>query len=168
MAGGTNTAAKIGSPAIKATSVSFSVPGAPQGKGRPRAARAGTGLRVYTPAETVAYERQVAWLAMAALGPNVKLFGPVHLELNAYFAPPAGASKTDRELMLTGQLGHCRKIDLDNCCKVILDALNGIAFVDDSQVDRITARKGWSEKPRVDVRLSTIGPDTQSQSILDQ
>lgn len=35
-----------------------------------------------------------------------------------------------------------RRIDLDNCAKVALDALNGIAYEDDKQVRRIVVELG--------------------------
>ncbi len=31
--------------------------------------------------------------------------------------------------------------DLDNCCKLVLDALNGVGFADDGQVVRLSAEK---------------------------
>ena len=34
------------------------------------------------------------------------------------------------------------RLDLDNCIKVMLDALNGIAYIDDKQVVEINARIG--------------------------
>ena len=34
--------------------------------------------------------------------------------------------------------------DIDNYCKAILDSLNGICYVDDSQVVMIRARKYWT------------------------
>ncbi len=48
-----------------------------------------------------------------------------------------------------------RRGDLDNCLKVLLDALKGIAFVDDSQVVHIHARR-YEDKanPRAEVTVS--------------
>lgn len=42
--------------------------------------------------------------------------------------------------------------DLDNHIKAVLDALNGIAFVDDSQVTRVVAAKHFGE-PHITIRL---------------
>lgn len=41
----------------------------------------------------------------------------------------------------------CKKPDLDNTLKAILDALNGVAWQDDRQVVQITGRKQWDDCP---------------------
>jgi Holliday junction resolvase RusA-like endonuclease len=48
-----------------------------------------------------------------------------------------------------------RRGDLDNCLKVMIDSLKGVAFVDDSQVVHITARR-FEDKanPRAVVTVS--------------
>ena len=38
---------------------------------------------------------------------------------------------------------HTQRPDLDNLAKAVLDALHGIAFVDDSAVVNLRLRKGW-------------------------
>ena len=45
----------------------FTVPGEPQGKGRPRIGRVGQHARMFTPAKTVAYEGLVALAAQEAM-----------------------------------------------------------------------------------------------------
>lgn len=51
-----------------------------------------------------------------------------------------------------------RKVgDLDNFQKVLLDALRGVAFNDDSQVVEIHARReDDAENPRVEVRVEAL------------
>ena len=44
--------------------------------------------------------------------------------------------------------------DIDNLCKGVMDALEGIAFVNDRQVVEITARKMYGEDDCVSVSLS--------------
>ena len=47
--------------------------------------------------------------------------------------------------------------DLDNCLKVTLDALRGVAFVDDSQVVELRAsRHDDKVRPRVEVEVSAV------------
>lgn len=48
------------------------------------------------------------------------------------------------------------KPDLDNVAKVILDALNGIAYHDDSQVSRLLIEKRYAEEPRVEVMIEYV------------
>lgn len=46
-----------------------------------------------------------------------------------------------------------KKPDADNVSKIILDALNGLAYHDDSQVVELTVKKKFALYPRVDVVL---------------
>lgn len=44
--------------------------------------------------------------------------------------------------------------DLDNCCKLVTDALTGVAWVDDDQVVEVTASKDYTEdQPRTEIRI---------------
>lgn len=48
--------------------------------------------------------------------------------------------------------------NLDNCVKVLLDALNGVAFIDDIQVETLWVRRMKRpdrEKPHVEVTITT-------------
>ena len=51
---------------------------------------------------------------------------------------------------------YTHKLDCDNLAKIILDSLNDIAYKDDAQVSRLTVRKLYSERPRVEVTLTEI------------
>ena len=46
-----------------------------------------------------------------------------------------------------------KKPDLDNVLKAVLDGLNGIAFVDDSQVVNVCMAKHYDLTPRVAVTV---------------
>jgi Holliday junction resolvase RusA-like endonuclease len=58
------------------------------------------------------------------------------------------------------RLHHTKKPDLDNLEKSVLDALTGIAWIDDAQVQRVTKEK-WiasgDELPRVIVKIEGKG-----------
>lgn len=49
-----------------------------------------------------------------------------------------------------------KKPDIDNVVKAVLDALNGVAYRDDTQVIELHVRKSYSEKPRVEVCIEKI------------
>lgn len=55
--------------------------------------------------------------------------------------------------MLAGQEQPTKKPDWDNIGKIICDALNGIAYADDSQIVLGQMVKKYSDNPRTDVRL---------------
>lgn len=48
---------------------------------------------------------------------------------------------------------HVKRPDLDNLVKTVCDALNGIAFEDDSALVQIVASKIYSENPRTEITL---------------
>jgi crossover junction endodeoxyribonuclease RusA len=112
-------------------SLSFTVPGKPQPKERPRRAKSGTW---YTPSKTKKYERLVAMCAMAD---GVRFSGPVKVRIAIYWP--------DR-----------RKRDLDNAAKSICDGMNGVVYADDSQITEmhITADTD-RDAPRAEVTVST-------------
>ena len=116
--------------------ITFVIPGKPFAKQRPRSTRQG---RVYTPAETVSFERTVGQIAAQHFAAPIT--GPVSVEIIATFAIPASWSQKKRAAAL--HRPHTQRPDLDNCQKAILDGLNRIAFADDGQVAQIAARKMW-------------------------
>lgn len=82
----------------------------------------------YVSAEAKAYKQEAAWKAKAA-GIRVAL-GDVVMAviLHPKKNKDGSASK--------------KRLDLDNCIKVLFDALNGVAYFDDKQVVRIGAEVG--------------------------
>lgn len=147
--------------------LSFTIPGAPHGKGRPRATRFGRGVRLYTDAKTASYESLVALAAQQALGGREPLSGPLVLTVLVRMAPPASASKKAREAMLAGELHPAKKPDLDNVLKSVLDGCNGVAFADDAQVCWINAGKVYAAVAGVDVVITPDGGAVnRSQAVL--
>ena len=135
--------------------IEFFVPGTPVGKGRPRAARRGAGVVMFTPGKTADYEALVAATAAAALACDALahqlLDGPLEAVLEMRFPAPASWSKAKRARALAGAEWHTSKPDADNVAKAILDACNGVVFRDDSQIVMLTATKQFSETPGVRV-----------------
>lgn len=119
---------------------SFIVQGTLHGKGRPRFdPRSG---RAYTPEATREYEGEIqaAWL----LAHGERLDGPVAVYITAHQTIPKSANKAFREAVAAGKAWPMRKPDTDNICKIVLDALNGYAYADDTQVVRLHAEKMYT------------------------
>lgn len=56
----------------------------------------------------------------------------------------------DIEVTITLYFGTKRKADLDNFNKLSLDALTGIAYLDDSQIARLTIERSYDHRrPRI-------------------
>lgn len=137
-------------------SYSFFVPGDPVGKQRPRVARG----HAFTPRKTVLYENAVIH-AFLVCKPhtepeNSPTRGPMDMALDMFYRIPESASKKQREKMLSGEIPCIKRPDVDNVCKSIMDALNGYAYYDDSQVIHQTAEKHWGITPGVQVTLKEI------------
>lgn len=140
--------------------IAFTIPGVPRGKGRPKFARIGSGVRAYTPAETAAYENLVrmAFDVRAGYTPIPK-DASVQLDVTAHFPVPKSRPKRfHAAAQLEQSVPHVQKPDMDNIIKAVLDGLNGVAFRDDAQVQRISAAKWYSHAPRLEVSLTYNHP----------
>lgn len=127
----------------------------PVGKARPRVTRTG---HVYTPKRTTNFEAEIARAARPHF--DAPLSAPVRVTIWATFKPAKSWSKAKTASAMHGP--HTQKPDLDNVEKAVLDALNGIAFTDDSLVAEKSARKVWGPVARVVV---TVEPISGWQSI---
>lgn len=132
--------------------ITFSVPGEPRGKGRPRFTRQG---RSYTDQATRIYERAVATLAEAVMAGRDPSEAPCSVRMVSYKGIPASWSAKKRDLALKGDLLP-GKPDLDNIAKGILDAMNGVIYDDDKQVIRLLVEKKYGLFPRVDVEVTEV------------
>ena len=131
----------------------FSVPGEPAGKQRPRFMRSG---HVYTPKKTHDYEMLVAQTYKAQHG---KWYGtqPIRLKVVAYFEPPKSMSKKRKVQILS--FHPTKRPDMDNIVKIVMDGLNGIAYKDDCQVWKVEAEKLYGLDGHVVVSLEADEPE---------
>lgn len=130
---------------------SLTIPGEPVAKARPRMTKSG---HVYTPQRTVDYERWVQTLFVKEYG-QPRMEGALKLELNLYFPIPKSTRKKDVPAMRTGEMRPTKRPDLDNVLKAVSDALNGIAYKDDSQIVAAVVQKFYGEA-RAEVRISKM------------
>lgn len=135
--------------------IQFTVPGEPVGKGRPRVVRNNGFTRTYTPEKTASYENLVK-LEFQRQGGRMLKDGPVKVWINADFGIPRSVSKRKREAMIAGHIRPTKKPDADNIAKVICDALNGLAWHDDSQVVMLHVEKRFAEEPEVYVTITEV------------
>ena len=133
--------------------ITFTVPGEPRGKGRPRFNR--TSGRAYTDEKTRDYEIKVAVCFRKAFGTLVlPRTGFYAIDIVAYLPIPKSVSKATRAAMEDKKILPSRKPDVDNIEKAVLDALNGIAYKDDSRVYRTSCAKYYDTVPRVGVTIT--------------
>lgn len=132
----------------------FTVPGEVCAKGRPRFVNRGRFVQTYTPDKTVNYENLVRLSFMQA--ECEKLSGAIKAEIKVFMQIPKSESMKKKAAMMGGQIRPTKKPDADNCAKSVLDALNKIAFDDDSQIVELHVNKYYSENPRVTITLEEI------------
>jgi crossover junction endodeoxyribonuclease RusA len=101
--------------------ITFTVHGSPVPKARHRLGKG----NVYTPQRTKDAEAAIAWHAKIAMAGRKPHQGPVNLCI--MFAMPSKKATA--------------RPDIDNLIKTVMDALNGVAYVDDCQITNICASK---------------------------
>ena len=129
----------------------FEVVGTIEGKARPRL-DVYTG-RIYTPQNTRSYEELIRQYFKIKYPRYQTLEGRVAVKIIAYFKPAKNTTKKNRELMLSGALTPIKKPDIDNIGKVMLDALNKIAFKDDNQVTKMEIEKVYAEEEKIYIKI---------------
>lgn len=132
----------------------FIIQGEPVAKGRPKLSRYGT----YTPKKTKEYEEHIKqeWRKNGYKEP---LTGAVMVDITFYRSIQKSSSKAAKTAKLTGKVKPTVKPDLDNYIKAVLDGLNGLAWVDDSQIVNISATKEYSLEPKTVVLIWIWGEE---------
>ncbi|MDQ5983917.1 MAG: hypothetical protein RUMPE_00946 [Eubacteriales bacterium SKADARSKE-1] len=133
--------------------IEFHVPGPPQGKARPRLCQIRGRNIVYTPIQTVKYEKLIKECYQAVTDFKFPKGEPVYIIMVARFPVPKSTSKKEKEKMLSREIFPAKKPDVDNIAKAVLDALNGVAFHDDAQVCAVGCQKIYSEFPGINVSV---------------
>lgn len=125
--------------------VHFVVPGKPRAWHR----AASRGSRRYTSSAQLHLQNDIAWTARQA-GARVTA-QPVMAIIRGSFAPSSKLRKAQREALI-GQSVVITP-DADNGAKLILDALNGVAYRDDAQVSVLVVQKVYAWVAQTDVWL---------------
>lgn len=133
----------------------FEVPGKVRGKGRPRFTRRGNFVSTYTDDKTAAYEK----LIQASYLKRTSYISQKSVRISMYicFAPNKSDTKKNRIIKLLNKLWPNKKPDVDNVIKVVLDALNKIAYADDTQVNEVHVLRHFDEQERLVICLSENG-----------
>jgi len=108
----------------------------PIAKARPRHSRFGT---VYTPKRTLDFEKDIGRMA-SAVYKGFPTRDPLKVEL--YFRFPI--AKTTKKKRFPGDF-HIYRPDQDNLIKSVLDPLNKLIWVDDSQICDLISYKRYSD-----------------------
>lgn len=132
-------------------SYTFEVTGEIVGKARPRM-NTYTG-KAYTPTKTKNYEYLVKQSFLLKY-PNAEVLeGRASVSILALFQVPKSTSKKNSEKMLNQQISPTKKPDIDNIAKIVLDALNKLAYKDDTQVVDLNIAKAYADRERLIIKI---------------
>lgn len=134
------------------------VPGEPCGKQRARTfydCRAGR-IVSKTPEKTRSYETLIRELFAVKYEGFRPLAGAIRLRVNTYRGIPRSESRKRAEKMEATIIRPISRPDASNVLKSVEDALNGLAFRDDSQIVEILVQKYYSTTPRVEIALEEM------------
>jgi Holliday junction resolvase RusA-like endonuclease len=132
--------------------VEFTLAGKPMAKGRVRFTRTG---HAFTPEKTVAYEGQLAFAAQTAMNGTAPTDKALLVDLGIYMPVAASWPKHKVASAIVGSLRPTGRPDLDNFAKM-LDALNHIVWIDDSQIVTLIVQKWYSTNPRMMVTVNLL------------
>ena len=136
---------KLASPPVSkpTPTVRFEVPGKPVPWKRARR----NGGRYFTDPAVLAHQQAVRWCFRKAY--RGEPFDACSLRVVAVFPIPSRWPKYKQRAATV----HTSKPDADNVAKLIMDAMNGIAWHDDARVHEVFVSKVYGEEPRTIVEL---------------
>jgi Holliday junction resolvase RusA-like endonuclease len=120
--------------------ITITIPGLPIAQPRPKISTRGGFGRAYVEYNHPihSYRSAIQLTAIQAMQGRPPLEGPVRLTVTLLFPRPKSHTKKQR-----ASLAHIQKPDLTNIAKGIEDALNGVVWLDDSQIVELVLRKSW-------------------------
>ena len=142
--------------------ITITVPGVPVAQPRQRMANIGGFLKNYTPTrDPVNAWKCAVQLAWRVETKGLPIEGPVRLSVAFVMPRP---KYMDAKKYSGKREWYNRTPDLDNCIKALKDALNTLAWKDDSQVCQVYATKEYAsawEHPHAVVEVGHVGEKTQ-------
>lgn len=129
----------------------FEVIGEIKGKARPRVNT--YTCQVYTPNSTKDYENLIKQYFQIKYPKYIPFENRVCVNIKAYFKVPKTTTKKDKALIEEGKLSPTKKPDIDNVVKIVLDALNKMAFKDDNQITKLQVEKLYGEEEKIYIKI---------------
>ncbi len=129
----------------------FEVIGEIKGKARPRL-NTYTG-NIYTDSNTKNYENLIKQYFKVKYPRYIPFENRVKVKIIIYLKIPQNTTKKNRKLIEEGLLSPTKKPDIDNVVKIVLDALNKMAFKDDNQITQLEVEKTYSEEEKLYIKL---------------
>ena len=116
---------------------------------RPKTRVANGFVKHYSPNKTKEYEDKVAALYKQSTDVKFDTGQALVVTIILCMPIPASTTKKRKRYMLDGLIRHTKRPDVDNLGKAVIDALNGVAWDDDSQITHLHVEKKYSDHPCV-------------------
>jgi len=129
----------------------LTVPGTPIPQGSLRSFKHSKTGAVVTPqmSKVIEQRERIAYAAqMGAPFQFLDITVPVQMKLHFFFARPKshyGTGRNSKTVKASAPAWHTQRPDIDKLERLVLDALTGILFADDSQVVKCESSKHWVE-----------------------
>ena len=125
--------------------VDFFVAGIPKAQPRVKAFVRGGHAGVYTPDSAESWKQAVRRETVAN-APESLVAWSVRVELDFFLPTPKAHHKRDGSVKANSPVWHCKKPDLDNLIKAVVDAITDTqrVWLDDSQICQISATKSYA------------------------
>lgn len=142
-------------------SVTFHVSGYPAPKGSFTRMPNGAMLPAGTTASRekgINWRNEIRHVALDTMGDNQPQRGAVRLMVEFQLPYP----KSSIRKYQYGWWPHIKKPDVDKLLRMLLDALTGIVWADDSQVAYVTVNKvyAWNDRPGAYIVIDFLGDDS--------
>lgn len=132
----------------------FEIIGATVGKSRPKFSTVHGFAQAIKPKDDVIYENLVKLSFQQSKSGDYDLFDkPIKMKIEAFFDIPKTFSKKRTIEAAEGRISPQKKPDVDNIAKIICDALNKVAYKDDTQIVELTIIKKYAVEPKVKITL---------------
>ena len=128
----------------------ITIDGIPKGQPRPRFANRGSFVKVYNPDAKL--DKKIKAIIAEQVDFEI-IEGAVEVGMIFYMPIVKSTSKKNRALMISNDIKHVKKYDIDNLEVKMLNCMSKIAYVDDNQVWKLNSVKLYSENPRVEIKL---------------
>lgn len=112
-------------------------------------------VSTYTEPETAVAEEAFQWAARKHRPRNL-FTGPLRVDLVFVLPIPSSWPAAEKAAAVTGAKLPVGRPDRDNLEKLVLDAMKGMFYVDDSQVCAGETTKIYGVDPRTEVRITPI------------
>lgn len=141
--------------------VTFTIPAIPVAQPRHRAAVVNGRAMTYEAPKSAPIHafKATARMAYQTNAPGGPYAGPLALQLTCVFPRPKAKTRKRTD---NPRLWHAIRPDCDNLAKSVMDALNGLAWVDDSQIAWLHVEKHYgepNEQPCVEVTIYSLPPE---------